>query len=103
MDPRCSKYVAGALLLAPLVSGACSHTDAASSPAGPTSVALAVVTAEPERVEAELLPRGTCTNFPRFRTRFTLIVGGGHTLAVRALRFTMADRFGNSAVPLLLT
>jgi len=72
------------------------------STAGPSSVSgnsgSVRLTAEPDTVVPELVPRADCRGLQPFRTRFSISVRTGRIVFINGIGFDFVDAFGNRQV-----
>ena len=93
------------LLFVLLVATTACRTDVAvtgPSPAFETSSVQSRLGVEPLNVRPEFLHGGSCVDSRPFGVRVGLVVRGGHEVILRGLRFSFIDRFGATAMPLVI-
>ena len=101
MDRYFLKYVPVVLLSALAVTvSACSDSDPAT-PTAPAALQATGITAEQLVVDPEFLPSSFCLARPPFRATVVIIVGGGHDVILRGLRFNFLDRLGGRVSPIV--
>ena len=100
--PKCGVPLLFVLLVATI---ACGRTDAAvtgPSPAFEPSPVQSWLGVEPLSVRPEFLHGGSCVESRPFGVRVGFVVRGGHDVILRGLRFSFIDRFGATAVPVVI-
>lgn len=76
------------------------------STAGPSSVSVNSgsmrLTAEPDTVVPELVPRADCRALQPFRASFSISVRTGRSVSISGIGFDFVDRFGDRQVPTVI-